>query len=90
MLGKPSSMTEFLLGPEAGPRWQKSRGRIEISRWPNYSSRGGANPLIGFDSDQSAFEWAVRRMNPAMVELFLQTIVAQWYQSVRGVDPVRL
>ena len=85
-------MTEFLLDHGAKVDMAGSRGRTtalaEVAKKERDISltklliERGANPLIGFGSGQSAFEWAVRRMNPEMVELFLRTIAARRYQCV--------
>lgn len=95
---KPSSMTEYLLDHGAKVDMVGSRGRTalaEVAKKERDISLAkllierGANPLIDFGSGQSAFEWAVRRMNPEMVELFLQTIAARRYQCVGLIQFVR-
>lgn len=58
---------------------------------PNFSLIGGANPLIGLGSGKSvcALEWAILKLNPEMVELFLQRIVDRGYQCLELIPFIR-
>lgn len=95
---KPSSMTEFLLDHGAKVDTVGSNGRTalaEVARNETDISLAkllierGANPLIGFGTSQSALEYAVWRMNPEMVELFMQTIAVLQYQCVGMIQYIR-
>lgn len=81
-------MTEFLLDHGANVDTVGSNGRTalaEVARNETDVSLArllierGANPLIGFGTSQGALEYAVWRMNPEIVELFMQTIAVRHY-----------